>query len=209
MVLGSLAFVVSLTACGGSSAAPSSTTSSPPITSTRSPTTVPPSSTTPSTTSAATQSACQISQLRILPGASGGAVGNVGQTILFTNVSQTTCTMSGYPGVAALDAQANQVAQAQREPTGMLGGLQNTGVPIPLVKLTPGEGASAEVEGTDNPLGTATSCPYYPSFLVTPPGETHSVKVTAGLEGSSIPGFPGCTPIGVNPVVPGMTGRMG
>ena len=209
MTIGSLAVIaLSLAACGGSNVAPSSSTTSPPTSAPSPPTTVAPSSTT-STTTVVTQSACQITQLRIMPGASGGAVGNVGQTILFTNESQTTCTMSGYPGVAALDAQGNQVAQAQRKLTGMLGGLQNTGTPIPLVTLTPGEVASAEVEGTDNPIGTAASCTYYPSFLVTPPGETHSVKVSAGLAGSSIPGFPGCTPIGVNPVVPGSTGRLG
>jgi hypothetical protein len=117
--------------------------------------------------------------------------------------------MNGYPGVAALDAQGNQVVQARRQLTGMLGGLQNTGTPIPVVTLTPGQVASAEVEGTDNPIGTATTCTYYPSFLVTPPGETRSVQVAAGLAGSSTPGFPGCTPININPVVPGITGRLG
>src|ERR1700678_1533889 len=58
-------------------------------------------------TSVVTQSACRVGQLRIQAGAGGGATGNVGQTIVFTNVGQTPCTMSGYPGVAALDAQGS------------------------------------------------------------------------------------------------------
>jgi hypothetical protein len=155
------------------------------------------------------QSPCQISQLRISPDASGVGLGNVGLAILFTNISQTTCTMSGYPGVAALDSQGNQVAQAQRELIGYIGGLQNNATSPPVVTLASGQSASAEVEGTDNPVGAATSCTNYPSFLVTPPGETHSVTISAGVvQGSHIPGFPGCSPIIVNPMVPGPTGRL-
>ena len=166
------------------------------------PTTVPPTTVVP-------QSPCQISQLRISPGASGFGTGNVGQALLFTNVSQTTCTISGYPGVAALDSHGNQVAQARRELIGYLGGLQNNASSVPVVTLASGQVASAEVEGTDNPVGTATSCTYYPSFLITPPNETHSVTVSAGVvQGSHTPGFPGCSPISVNPMVPGTSGRL-
>jgi hypothetical protein len=150
---------------------------------------------------------CQLTQLKVAPGTSGGAAGSVGQTITFTNISTTTCTMNGYPGVAALNAQGQQVIQAARRPTGMLGGLQNSADPIPVVTLAPGQVASAEVERSEDPVGTATSCVYYPSFLVTPPGETHSVTVSAGLAGSTQPGFPGCSPIAIDPVVPGTTGR--
>jgi hypothetical protein len=47
------------------------------------------------------------------------------------------------------------------------------------------------VEGTDNPVGTATSCTYYPSLLVTPPNLTRPKKVIETLSGSSIPASPG------------------
>jgi Protein of unknown function (DUF4232) len=155
-----------------------------------------------------TPAACRVGQLRIQAGASGGAAGNVGQTIAFTNVGQTTCTMSGYPGLAALDAQGSQVAQAVRHEIGMMGGLPNDSSPIPLVTLAPGQTASAEIEGSDLPPGTATTCVGYPSFLVTPPGETHSVRVVVPQINASYGGFPGCYPISVNPVVPGATGRV-
>jgi hypothetical protein len=156
----------------------------------------------------ANHSPCRISQLRIAPGEGGAAAGSIGQTILFTNISQSPCTMTGYPGVAALDAQGNQVVQARRELRGMLGGLQNSGTPLPVVTLLPGDPASAEVEGDDVPIGTETSCPVYPSFLVTPPGETYSATIVVGATGSNTPGFQGCGAISVNPVVPGVTGRL-
>jgi hypothetical protein len=170
----------------------------------------PPSSTLPTSATSTTvvigQSTCRISQLRISPGNSGAAAGSIGQTILFTNVGQMACIMTGYPGVAALDAQGNQVVQARRQLSGMTGGLQTSGA-IPVVTLAPDQVASAEIEGGDNPIGTATSCPTYPAFLVTPPGETHSAQIVAGVAGAGTPGFQGCQGVAVNPVVPGTTGR--
>jgi Protein of unknown function (DUF4232) len=162
----------------------------------------------PSTSaSVVTQTSCGVAQLRIQAGEGGGAAGNVGQTVVFMNVGQTTCTMGGYPGVAALNARGNQVAQAVRHPTGMIGGLPNDSSPIPVVTLAPGQTASAEIEGSDLPPGTATTCVGYPAFLVTPPGETHSVRVAVPTVNNSYGGFPGCYPISVNPVVSGDTGR--
>jgi hypothetical protein len=118
--------------------------------------------------------------------------------LVFTNQSQSTCLLYGYPGVAGLDAQGNQVVQAQRTLNGYLGGLGNGATSPPTVRLAPGQAASATVEGTDVPVGAATTCPDYPALLVTPPNLTVSVHVAAGL--------PGCSPIEVHPVVPGNTG---
>ncbi len=114
--------------------------------------------------------------------------------------------MNGYPGVAALNSLGSQVAQAVRHETGMMGGLPSDSSPLPLVTLAPGQAASAEIEGTDMPPGNATTCIGYPSFVITPPGETHSVRVAVPMANASYGGFPGCRPISVNPVVPGTTG---
>jgi Protein of unknown function (DUF4232) len=65
-----------------------------------------PSTTIPPTT-VVPQSPRQISQLRISPGPSGVAAGNIGQAILFTNLNEIPCTMSGYPGVAALNSSTH------------------------------------------------------------------------------------------------------
>ena len=159
------------------------------------------------TTVAVHAAACQVSQLRIAAGRSGAAGGSAGQTTLFTNVGHTACSLTGYPGVAALSAQGVHVAQAQRRMSGMLGGIP-VGTTTPSVTLESGQTASAEIEGIDRPLGAAVSCPIYPTFLVTAPGETHSVAITAGVAGGNQPGFLGCAPITVNPVVPGMSGSL-
>jgi len=105
----------------------------------------------------------------------------------------------GYPGVAALTTQGVQAQQAQRELNGYLGGLENS-TTLPLVVLASGQTASALVEGTDNPVNGASSCPSYPALLVTPPGFTVSTKVSVG-------GFPGCSNLEVHPVVPGTSGQ--
>ncbi len=160
------------------------------------------------TTPAPAAPACQNGQIAVTPSPGGAAAGNVSQLILFRNVSDVACTLTGYPGVAALGAAGAQLEQAKRELKGMLGGLQNNTTTPPAVALEPGGLASAAVEGGDEPGPGATSCPWYPSFLVTPPGLTQSVTIPVGLPGSSIPGFPGCGPIRIDPVVPGGNGRV-
>jgi hypothetical protein len=75
-----------------------------------------------------------------------------------------------------------------------------TGIAPPVVTLAPGDTASAIVEGTDMPVGTATSCPTYPALLVTPPDAQQSVTVAVGIEG--------CSHILVHPVVAGTSGDL-
>ena len=152
---------------------------------------------------------CKNGQIAVTVLRGGAAAGSIGQVIGFVNVSKVACTLTGYPGVAGLDARGRQVIQAQRQLMGMLGGLANGATAPPTVILRPGQSASAMVEGSDNPVGTATSCTYYPSLLVTPPNLTRPMKVTETLSGSTVPGFPGCSGIRVDPVVPGPTGRLG
>jgi hypothetical protein len=120
----------------------------------------------------------------------GAGLGHEDQVIVFTNSSQASCTLSGYPGVAGLNVRGVQVVQALRTPSGHLGGLSNSAATVLHVSLAPGQTASATVEGTDNPVGTATSCPYYPNLLVTPPDLTVSVQVQVaglGIQPSGLP----------------------
>jgi hypothetical protein len=139
----------------------------------------------------------------------GAGLGNVAEVIGFRNVGGALCTLTGYPGVAALDGQGRQVQQARRRPSAYLGGLAPGATP-PTVRLEPGQIASATVDGADNPVGDATSCPYYPAFLVTVPDETHSVVLRGvGWQGADFAtqGFPGCALLTVTPVVPGESGN--
>lgn len=137
--------------------------------------------------------------LAVSAGAGGAAAGNVSVPLLFRNAGTVTCILSGYPGVAALDRSGRQVAQADRTPSGYSGGLTPGQTVPPAVRLAPGQSASALVEGSDVPVGAATSCPSYASLLVTPPDLTISVPVSRAL--------PGCSAIEVHPVVPGTAGR--
>ncbi len=158
---------------------------------------------TPATSSAPP---CQDGQIAVSDAGGGSAGGHQGQVILFTNQSQSTCSLSGYPGVAGLNAQGGEAVQAQRTLSGYLGGLLTAPTP-PVVSLAPMQIASATVEATDNPIGSATSCPFYPYLLVTPPDLTDSVQVTvSGLGRPNHPGLPGCTGIEVHPVLPGSSG---
>jgi hypothetical protein len=134
----------------------------------------------------------------VTSGPGGGATGHVSDVLLFKNTS-TPCTMTGYPGVAGLNSSGQQVVQAMRTLNGFMGGVP-TGDSPPIVTLTPGQVASAIVEGTDVPIGTEVTCPSYPALLVTPPNTRQSVTLNTGL--------PGCSAIEVHPVVMGTSGTI-
>jgi Protein of unknown function (DUF4232) len=139
--------------------------------------------------------ACANADLTVWVGGRGVGLGHVGLIIVFTNVSHHQCTVYGYPGVAGMDRTGRQVTQALRTLSGYLGG----GYTKAAVRLTPGGRASALVEGTDNPAGTATTCPVFPRLLVTAPNQTRSHVLAASM--------PGCSLLQVHPVVAGAAGR--
>jgi len=154
----------------------------------------------PGTNGSADTSRCSITDLRVTTGEFQGATGHQGGPLLFRNISHRICQLRAYPGVDGLDASGRSVAHARRSPKGFLGGLGTSDAVPPTVVLRPGETASALVEGTSVPTGDASSCPSYPSLLVIPPNETHSVKLRREL--------PGCSPIEIHPVVPGTSGSV-
>ena len=184
---------VPLTACASNSSSHAPYT---PTAAIRRPSTVPPtSSTTTVTETESTSSPCLFADLVISAGQTGLGLGHVGTTIVFRNVATHACRMTGYPTVAGLDPRGQQATEARQTPNGYLGGLPvGTTVP-PMVVLRPGQSASALVEGTNNPVGTATSCVSYPRLLVAPPGQTEDTAVEVSM--------PGCSGLEVHPVVAG------
>jgi Protein of unknown function (DUF4232) len=197
---------VTLTGCGSSTtpAAGSTTATTPASVGAASPTS-------PQTTGSATAAgespsrtspprsgavpACSNADLTIGVSPGGAGLGHVGSIIVFTNGSDHPCSLYGYPGVAGMDSAGRQMTQALRSPSGYLGGSYTLSVVI----LAPGGRASALVEGTDVPTGSATSCPTYPRLLVIAPGQTRSHVLAAST--------PGCSPLQVHPVVGGAAGR--
>ncbi|GIF06886.1 DUF4232 domain-containing protein [Actinoplanes siamensis] len=142
---------------------------------------------------------CRISQLAVSIGGQQGSAGHSAGAIRFRNAGPNACRLHGYPGVAALNSVGKQVAQAQRTPRGYMGGL-GAGQHTPTtVTLAPGHTASALVEA-ENAAPDGSSCGATPALLVTPPDETHRVKLS--WQG-------GCSSFQIHPVVPGDTGQGG
>jgi hypothetical protein len=147
------------------------------------------SATTSSTTIPSTAVPCRNGQIAITIQASYMGAGSAAEELGFLNVSSSVCTLDGYPGVAALNAHGQQIAQARRDAYG--------GPPTD-VNLNPGQLAEALMQGSDEPSGT---CSYFTrSFLVTAPNLTQSTQVTAKNTSSAI-GVLGCS-FWVYPVTP-------
>jgi hypothetical protein len=147
---------------------------------------------------------CGSNQVHVTSLGVGAGTGNVDQVFGFTNVSKSDCTLAGYPKITALNSQGAYAAEAVEELSG-IGGVHTGASTPPRVTLKAGQMASSMVSGTDMPIGVSAACPpAYPAFLVAPPGTAQSVKLTA----VGRPGFPACTPIKVNPIVPGRTGQL-
>jgi len=165
-------------------------------------------STRPDRLPATTAIRCQDGQLDVSSaGWRGTGTFHVIDTLVFTNVSETACNVSGYPVVVALDAQGHRVATAELGPESL--SAPTPGITaLPTVTVKPGQSVSATVQGGDNPVGTATSCTDYPSFLVTPPDQSQAVTVTLMVIDTTrhVAPFPGCWPIVVSPVVDGTYG---
>ena len=199
--------VLSLTACGsgGGSSGNAAATAAPSVSVSVSVSpSVSPSPVTTGTSPATSPSAspsggsqCSGAQLHVAEHAASAATGHEGVVLLFRNTGSTPCTIYGFPGAAGLD-NGKQVLQAQRTPSGYLGGLR-PGRSAPVVTLAAGDTASAMLEGSDVPRGTQTSCPTLTALLVTPPNTTTSVHLDIAP--------PACGGLQVHPVVPGTTGR--
>ena len=99
---------------------------------------------------------CQETQLDVAIVSRGAAAGHVGDAIVLTNISSSTCTLSGYPTVRLSESpKAGLVLVAKDTLNGYLGGLGGTGakLALPVVKLRAhGGSASSLVEGGDNPV---------------------------------------------------------
>jgi Protein of unknown function (DUF4232) len=183
-----------LAACSTSGPHPSaikgSTTSKAP----RLPTTtlgpMPSTPTVPATTTFPAGPPCTNGQVAVSIQASYVGTGNAAEELGFRNVSQSPCNLFGYPGVAALGAQSQQIAQATRVPL--------DGAPT-AVNLQPGQIAEALVQGSDGAIRTCDGAYYAHTFLVTPPNLTQSAAVAAMASSDGIAISEGCG-IDVSPV---------
>jgi hypothetical protein len=162
-----------------------------------SPSTTPPSTPdTPVNPPPTTPANCTIDHLTVASQHGAAASGHRSMVLVFTNHGPV-CRLFGYPGVAALNGSGAQIEQAVRTTNGYMGGLTAGQNPVSAF-LSNGESASAIVEAVAfKPNGDA--CTAYAGLLVTPPNETHSVKLTWDNDG--------CASLQIHPVVLGTTGQ--
>jgi hypothetical protein len=141
--------------------------------------------------------------------------GHIGATILLLNSSPATCDIRGFPGVAGLNRNGAQVAQARWTVAGYLGGIRdpaNQSSPtvspplLPTVTLQPGQYASATVEALD--ADASRSCLLFPALLITPPDSTASIRIPVLLS-HVVTALPDCGGFEVHPVTPGFSGSQG
>jgi hypothetical protein len=127
-----------------------------------------PASTPQATSSPAGPGPCQGSALKVALGAGSAAAGTTYYPIRFTNISATTCTLYGFPGVSFTgETYAVQVGPAAS---------RNHSSPEHLVTLAPGAVASALISVIDagnysSGCGQTTAS----GILVYPPNLTTSV----------------------------------
>ena len=179
-----LACVAALTAACGSVTPGASSTPTKTVTVTVTPQTGTTSSPAPATnTPAATggPAPCPTRSLGLKPGLAQGAAGSTYQVIEFTNISNVTCTLYGYPGVALAGGQpVTQVGLAAREdPT----------TPRKLVTLAPGQVANALLRIVDALNYPPSKCgPVKTQWIqVYPPNQTTPVFVAYSTTGCSKP----------------------
>ncbi|MBO0817486.1 MAG: DUF4232 domain-containing protein [Actinobacteria bacterium] len=112
---------------------------------------------------------------------SQGTAGSVYTTIVFTNTSNATCTLYGYPGVSLQTARPlQQIGKPAKE---------NPATPRRLVTLQPQTTASALLRIVDAGNYSASECgPTTSHFLqVYPPNQTAAAYVRFKTQGCSKP----------------------
>jgi hypothetical protein len=167
---------VLVTACSASTST-SSPSSSPSSKATATPVSSP--STTPATSAPATTPAvagpasCPTRYLGVKAGLSQGTAGSIYQVIDFTNISNVSCTLYGYPGIsfASTGSTGGQIGLAAKE---------NPTPPRELVTLAPGATANALLRIVDAGNFPPATCGMVTAhwLVIYPPNQTTPVYLS-------------------------------
>jgi Protein of unknown function (DUF4232) len=158
----------------------STSTSSPPSSSpTATATAVPSPSTTPAASASATTPAvagpapCPTRYLGVKAGLSQGTAGSIYQVIDFTNISNLSCTLYGYPGIsfASTGSSGGQIGLAAKE---------NPTPPRELVTLAPGATANALLRIVEAGNFSPSTCGMVTAhwLVIYPPNQTTPVYLS-------------------------------
>jgi len=124
---------------------------------------------------------CPTRSLQVKLGVSQGTAGSVYTTIVFTNISNVTCTLYGYPGVSLQTARPlQQIGKPAKE---------NPATPRKLVTLQPQTSANALLRIVDAGNYPASTCgPTTAHYLqVYPPNQTTQVYIRYRTVGCAKP----------------------
>lgn len=124
--------------------------------------------------SATGSTACTTAQLAVALGQTDSAAGNQYTPIVFTNRGAAACTMTGFPGVAFLNAAGQQVGPAAvREAQ-----------PVQTVQLPVGGSAHAIMDFHDAGLYSASACQAAAAayLQVYPPNQTTAVRLASSQQ---------------------------
>ena len=122
---------------------------------------------------AASTPQCTNSTLRETNAPQEGATGHGSAVLLFKNISSTSCTLYGYPGLDADTSAGHVLAHATRTLKGFAGGpgVEKT------VTIAASQYASAVVEWLNFNPSTSGACTFSGEVRSTPPNTTHTVTL--------------------------------
>ena len=163
-----LATIAACSSGGGSasSSAAATVTVTPSGTASSSPTAAPTSA--PASTAAAGGGGCATSQLHVYTGNSQGAAGTIYYDLIFTNISSSSCTLYGYPGVSFVTAPNESGSQVGSDAK------RNSVYPAKTITVAPGASAHALLGIAQAGNFPASSCNQVSTqfMKVFPPNET-------------------------------------
>jgi Protein of unknown function (DUF4232) len=125
--------------------------------------------------------ACATSSLRVTQGPPQGYAGGVYEAIDFTNISDPSCTLYGYPGVSLVSAPPYTQIGLSAE--------RSTTTPVKLITLASGATANAMLQIVDAlNYPTSTCSPVKAAYLrVFPPNQTVPVYLANSSEACAKP----------------------
>ena len=107
-----------------------------------------------------------------------GFAGHGAFVLLFRNKTLHTCSLTGYPGLDALNASGGVMKHARRTLTGAAGGSTQG---VQTIRILPGHYASATVEWLNFDPNTAGACAFSHSVAATPPNTGHTVQLARSV----------------------------
>jgi hypothetical protein len=129
------------------------------------------------TPAAAATPACGTHSLSASVADPEGATGHGSLVLLFRNLTKSTCTIYGYPGLDALNGSGHVIAHAKRTLNGFAGGPKSE----KTITVKADDFASAIAEWMNFNPKTSGPCATSKSIAITPANTAHTVHVTIGV----------------------------